>query len=227
MTRRSTIEFFDRIANISFNFEEALMTSASKSKVTIRDPDSGNKIIVEGDDLRVNHGEIVGGTIEGFDVVTSGGKSFLEMSGARIDARHIQGDDLSEFFQSTLELALTGNNKLLGSNLSEFLTGSTGNDVIRGRGGEDTINGSIGRDVLSGGGGNDRFVLEGNTGRDRITDFDFQGGAGFQDLIQASFDSIEEIRQSGKNTVIDFGEGDQFVLLGVNAKQIDESDFVF
>lgn len=227
MTKRSTIEYSDRFATVSFNFEEALMTSASKSKITIVDPDSGNKIILEGNNLRINNGEVVGGMIEGFDVVTSGGKSFLELSDARIDARLVQGDSLGEFFQGTFELALVGNNKMLGSNLSDFLTGSAGNDVIRGRGGDDTINASVGRDLISGGGGNDQFVFEDNMGRDRITDFDAEGGAGFQDIIQASFASVEEVRQSGKNTVIDFGDGDQFVLLGVDADQIDKSDFAF
>ncbi|MDB5554481.1 MAG: wgeA [Rhizobium sp.] len=227
MTKRSTIEYSDRFANVSFNFEEALMTSASKSKVTIVDPESGNKIIFEGNNLRVNNGEVVGGTIEGFDVVTSSGKSFLEMSGAGVDARLVQGDGLSEFFQGTYELAILGNNKVIGSNLVDFLTGSAGDDVIRGRGGDDSINASVGRDVLSGGAGNDQFVFEDNMDRDRIADFDAQGGAGFQDLIQASFDSVEEIRQSGKNTVIDFGEGDQFVLLRIDADQIDKSDFAF
>ena len=63
-------------------------------------------------------------------------------------------------------------------------------------------------------------------GRDVVKDFDAEGGSGFQDFIDGSFADVDSITQSGKNTIVDFGNGDVFTLRNVKADDIDASDFI-
>ena len=47
-----------------------------------------------------------------------------------------------------------------------------------------------------------------------------------QDLIGGSFADADSITQVGRNTVIDFGNGDRFILRDVDADRIDATDFL-
>ena len=85
-------------------------------------------------------------------------------------------------FYEKRSLDTGGNNNMLGTVVSDTLSGGNGNDTIRGVGGNDTLYGDSGNDVLYGGLGNDTlhggpgsdiFVLESvNDGNDTIADFD-------------------------------------------------------
>lgn len=69
------------------------------------------------------------------------------------------------------------NDRIIGSDRKNILSGNAGNDSITGLAGNDVISGGIGKDVLSGGQGKDRFVFDTEAafnaaeGRDRILDF--------------------------------------------------------
>jgi Ca2+-binding RTX toxin-like protein len=69
------------------------------------------------------------------------------------------------------------NDRIIGSNQENILSGNAGNDKITGLAGNDIISGGVGNDVLSGGAGKDSFVFDTQTvfnvadGRDRILDF--------------------------------------------------------
>lgn len=60
----------------------------------------------------------------------------------------------------------TGNDTLIGSNLTDIFVGGDGNDSLVGNGGADKFFGGAGNDTLSGGAGND--TLFGGTGNDSI-----------------------------------------------------------
>lgn len=66
-----------------------------------------------------------------------------------------------------------GNDRLTGTGRDDVLTGLWGDDLLRGGGGDDLIFAGPGNDTLEGGPGADIFVLQGDGGTDRITDFRF------------------------------------------------------
>ncbi len=86
---------------------------------------------------------------------------------------------------------------------------------------------------MTGGAGDDTFVFADDHGRDTITDF--VAGAAGGDVIDlrrltaaASFtDVMAAAAQIGDDTVIDFGDGNSIALLGVDATQLEEQDFLF
>ncbi|MBU3028791.1 CAP domain-containing protein [Paracoccus marinaquae] len=64
-----------------------------------------------------------------------------------------------------------GDDLLRGGTGSDLLRGDAGRDVLNGQAGNDLIVGGTGNDVLRGGAGADRFVFGGQTGVDRIHDY--------------------------------------------------------
>ena len=78
---------------------------------------------------------------------------------------------------------------------------------------------------MSGGTGIDYFVFLDASGRDTITDFDAEGDEAGQDFIFADFADVLDIIKHGEDTIVDFGDGDKLVLLGVKSTDIDATDF--
>ncbi|TKD21974.1 hypothetical protein FBT96_07425 [Rhodobacter capsulatus] len=66
-----------------------------------------------------------------------------------------------------------GNDILYGGDDNDSVLGGSGDDTLFGDAGNDTLLGGLGADTLSGGAGADTFVLDGQSGADTITDFDF------------------------------------------------------
>lgn len=126
-----------------------------------------------------------------------------------------------------------GRDLLLGGNGSDALFGNSGNDTLRGGDQSDELNGGRGNDLLSGGAGSDRlmggggrdiFWLELGAGRDRIEDFqEGQDRLGLSSRL--SFEDLT-IRQRGDSTLIKAGRDALAILQGVDAVQIEASDFV-
>lgn len=221
----SRIEFDERLFSGDFTLDASFIASASRDRVVVRDAASGVRLIYEGEGLKVANGEIVKGTIDDVSILTRAGKPLLEINNANVDVAPLGGGDTITFFGNfTTELVLKPN-KFIGSQLGDSMSGGGGLDIMRGRQGNDFIDGGEGNDVLSGGGGSDTFQFADGMDRDTIMDFDAAGGAGFQDLIGAGFDEVASISQQGRNTVIAFDGGEQFVLRGIDAATIDETDF--
>ncbi|QLF94319.1 retention module-containing protein [Pseudomonas sp. ABC1] len=107
--------------------------------------------------------------------------------------------DLTLFEQSGAGVVLDGSgnslNNLIGGAGNDVLTGGDGDDILRGGAGDDTLIGGAGNDILIGGDGDDILIggsgdniltggsgadtfkwLAGDTGNDRITDFDASEG---------------------------------------------------
>lgn len=103
-----------------------------------------------------------------------------------------------------------------------------GNDILLGGRGDDFLYGGRGNDVLTGNQGIDRFVIESQSGNDRVTDyadgidkivFDSSSGVdAFSDLV---------ITKVGNDTVISWGTSDSIRLEGIKSSLIGASDFEF
>ncbi len=149
-------------------------------------------------------------------VIDGYGEVSVEVEIASVDATGDAGDDT-----------------LSGDDGTNGLYGLAGADTLDGRGGDDILEGGAGDDVMTGGAGDDSFVFADGHGRDTITDF-LAGSAG-GDVIDlrrltaaAGFtDVMAAAAQVGDDTVIDFGDGNSIALLGVDATQLEEQDFLF
>ena len=106
-------------------------------------------------------------------------------------------------------------------------TGLDGNDILNGGKGDDTLFGGRGNDVMSGGPGADRFIIEAQSGADRIIDFAhvdkvvfdaFAGPHAFSELV---FTAV------GKDVMITWGTGDSLVIEGYRPRDLTAADFNF
>jgi serralysin len=104
-----------------------------------------------------------------------------------------------------------GNDTLSGGDGADWIRGGQGDDSISGGAGNDLIYGDRGNDTISGGAGADTFRSFSGAGVDRILDFSAAEG----DHVQLDPGTSFTITQSGADTVVDMGNGDQLILVGV------------
>jgi Ca2+-binding RTX toxin-like protein len=133
-------------------------------------------------------------------------------------------------------------NQIFGSAKTDLLSGMAGRDQLVGRGGNDLVKGGRGEDWLNGGNGNDVLIggrqcdrLMGGNGRDVFV-LQVMGSC---DVIQDFQDGEDQlgfspglpierlgISQAGDNTQLIWDGKAIAILKGINAHQIDVSDFV-
>lgn len=228
MAKKSAIEVFPALYEDGVGLTDIFMTSATKSKVTCIDTTTFGTLTFTGSNFKVNDGIITGGTIKSMLVATDDGDKALTISGLSINVGVLPGETMVELSTAALQIAILGDNKILGTNLADSLNSIAlaGNDIVFGKGGDDTLAGGTGKDVLIGGAGEDQFEFTASMGADKIRDFDADNGDGAQDLIDAAFaDAAISASANGKDTIVDFGDGDRFILLGVTSTEINASDF--
>jgi uncharacterized repeat protein (TIGR01451 family) len=117
-----------------------------------------------------------------------------------------------------------GNDRIGGKGGNQLLYGDEGNDQIWGDDGDDLLQGGLGNDTLYGGKGSDTFVLALGEGTDQIQDFKLgqsdriglAGGLLFEEL---------SITQSGRNTLIGFGNETLAILKGVQSSSLTSDVF--
>lgn len=119
-----------------------------------------------------------------------------------------------------------GNDTLLGKNGKDWLLGGDGNDTLDGGSGDDFLIGGIGNDKLTGGSNKDIFVFnKAGFGADQIADFNQSQG----DLIDLrgmniSYDDLV-FSQVGSNTVITIG-ADTITLTNIPNVNVEIDDFL-
>lgn len=121
-----------------------------------------------------------------------------------------------------------GADTISGGDGDDDIYGQRGADVLKGQDGADLVCGGAGNDTLSGNDGSDIFVFALGDGNDIVRDFDAKGGGTDQDYIgigSDTFDSLQIIAY-GKDTVLDFGDGQYVTLLDVKASQVTARDFI-
>ncbi len=95
---------------------------------------------------------------------------------------------------------------------NDTVRGGQGDDSLAGGAGADWISGDRGNDTMSGGAGADIFHSSTGAGIDRVTDFHLSEG----DRVLLDPGTAYTVRQSGADTIVDLGAGDQVVLVGVS-----------
>jgi hypothetical protein len=168
------------------------------------------------------------------DTRTAGGDRNLYIKDITVNGEHLNASDATNtsspgtwnlYHNRSIDYDMRGRQSL-------FFGATTDDDVLDGGAGHDALTGGAGNDTLIGGLGNDTFNFAPGFGHDRIVDF--AGGAGSGDRIDisafAGVDTLAEVlahaRQSGNDTVFDFGGGDVLVLDNVRMTELHADDFV-
>lgn len=112
-----------------------------------------------------------------------------------------------------------GDDDLYGDGDADFLRGGTRRDLIEGGKGDDTLIGNGFQDTLSGGGGDD--ILNGGGAADQLAggrgDDWLKGGSGADVFQFAGNPDIDEIFAMGDDTIVDFGRGNDILLVDASA----------
>jgi serralysin len=106
-----------------------------------------------------------------------------------------------------------GNDTGFGGAGNDVVRGGQGDDALFGDDGDDWMAGDRGSDNLTGGAGADIFYSFAGAGVDRVLDFNRAQG----DRVQLDAGQAHTVYQSGANTIIDLGNGDQIILANVAA----------
>lgn len=117
-----------------------------------------------------------------------------------------------------------GADRLFGGGNNDALSGGAGDDFLLGEGGNDSLDGGDGDDTLTGGSGVDAFVMSVGGGSDSVKDF--EDGIDQIDMtnLELGFEDVTIAARSW-GTRVDFSSGEQMLLLGVDAANIDSADF--
>jgi phospholipase/lecithinase/hemolysin len=104
-----------------------------------------------------------------------------------------------------------GNDTLDGGDGADQVRGGQGDDSLSGGAGDDYISGDRGNDTETGGAGADVFHSFSGAGIDRVLDFHAQEG----DRVMLDPGTSYTVSQVGADTVVDMGNGDEVILVGV------------
>ena len=115
-----------------------------------------------------------------------------------------------------------GNDTLSGGPGNGQVRGGQGDDSISGGSGNDFISGDRGADTEMGGSGADTFHTFSGAGIDRVLDFSYSQG----DRVMLDPGTTFTASQVGGDTVVDMGNGDQMILVGVTLSSLP-SDWIF
>lgn len=223
---RITYKLYPAFFESGHDVDDGILTTGTSTKAVLTDYDSGDRMIFEGTGLSYGHGTITGGTVHKLTIVDEDGEKFLSIQDFKIDMRFLTGDTVLEQVQAFAKTIVESDLRVIGTKRGDDITALNGDDLILAGVGDDRLDGSYGKDVLFGGVGEDVFVFSKGRGNDVIRDFDAKGGEGFQDHIGADFGTVESIVRSGKDTLIDFGDGDILTLMNIKPNQIDQTDFI-
>ncbi len=124
------------------------------------------------------------------------------------------GDDGNDIVWGNL-----GNDTCDGGNGNDQVRGGQGDDSLSGGAGDDFISGDRGNDTESGGAGADIFHTFSGAGIDRVLDFHLAEG----DRVMVDPGTVFSVSQVGADTVIDMGNGDQMILVGVQMSTLTGS----
>jgi Ca2+-binding RTX toxin-like protein len=162
------------------------------------------------------------------DDVINGGAGFNDMNG-NMGADTVHGGSGDNWVVggqgNDLLFGGGGTNLILGNLGDDTLTAGPGLDVLRGGKGDDSIAGGAGNDYISGdrgadtesgGAGADIFHTSQDAGVDKVLDFNLAEG----DRVQLDPGTTFTVNQVGADTVIDTGNGNQMILVGVQMSNL-------
>jgi Ca2+-binding RTX toxin-like protein len=154
---------------------------------------------------------IIGGA--GFDDI-NGNMGNDTISGGPGDDYSVGGKDNDLLFGDNgndIVWGNLGNDTCDGGNGDDQVRGGQGDDLVFGGPGNDFVSGDRGNDTIIGGTGADIFHTFSGAGIDKVLDFNLAEG----DRVMLDPGTTFTLRQEGADTIIEMGNGDQMILVGV------------
>lgn len=111
-----------------------------------------------------------------------------------------------------------GNDTCYGGDGADWVRGGQGDDIVDGGAGNDWMAGDRGNDTVTGGAGADKFYFFAGAAIDRVTDF--SSASGDRVLLEAG--QTYTLSYTGEGAVIDLGNGDQMILIGVTQASLGD-----
>ena len=126
---------------------------------------------------------------------------------------------------------LNGNendDRLFGEDDNDILNGGAGSDQLFGQAGDDILNGGPGNDVLYPDTGADTIVIEPDSGFDVVSGFFIVGEdkIDVRALNLTSAEALALVTQENGQTIVNFGDGNQLILLNIDESSLSESNFI-
>ena len=147
----------------------------------------------------------------GNDTISTGAGDDYSVGGKDNDL--LFGDDGVDIVWGNL-----GNDTCVGGNGDDQVRGGQGDDLVFGGAGNDYVSGDRGSDTITGGAGADLFHTFSGAGIDRVLDFHLSEG----DRVMLDPGTVYAVNQVGSDTVIDMGNGDQMILVGVQMSTLTQ-----
>jgi Ca2+-binding RTX toxin-like protein len=152
---------------------------------------------------------IVGQILGGADVLT--GAALADVLEGFAGADNIDGAGGLDIINGNM-----GNDTVTGGDGADVVRGGRDDDLVLGGAGADFLSGDRGSDTVTGGAGADTFHTFDGAGLDRITDFN----AGEGDRVVVFASQTYTVSQSGADTLLDLGGGNQMLLVGVQQSSL-------
>ncbi|NVJ98541.1 MAG: hypothetical protein HWE25_10340 [Alphaproteobacteria bacterium] len=124
-----------------------------------------------------------------------------------------------------------GNDELYGGSGNDFVSGGNDNDTLYGGSGGDTLNGGGGDDTLRPGDGPDILIFSAESGNDVVEGFDIS-----EDTLDISETATEftdrndvaaQATENETGLLLDLGDGNTVLMVGVGLADIDQMTFIF
>lgn len=200
---------------------------STETHVEYVDETSAYRLIMNGTNF--TFGGTFDGTVNTMQFADDAGNTLLTVTGAAYD-----GSDMIDAFvnggaDGLLEYVFQGDDQLTGSKAGDAMYGGGGKDNLAGGVGRDSLDGGIGKDRLTGGENSDLFYFAIGHGQDTVSDFDEKGGGNKQDYVylDEGTEYTERSARGGRDTVLDFGDGQTLTLLDVKRSDFSDADIKF
>ena len=192
------------------------------------DTTSGYHLILDGENFTYGGGTF-DGTVESLKFTDDSDKTLLTITKADYDGSDMVAAFINGGAEGLLEYALRGNDELVGSKADDTMYGGGGKDKLEGDKGKDSLDGGTGKDSLIGGDNSDLFYFAAGYGQDTVIDFDAKGGGDKQDYVylDPGTEYTERAANRGRDTILDFGDGQTLTLLDVRKSDFSEADVKF
>ncbi|MDB5526038.1 MAG: hypothetical protein JWM58_3801 [Rhizobium sp.] len=224
---------------------QSLMVNEAEStekKIIYDDVESTNRIVLTGNNLGYTNNVVDEGTITGIKFTNHDNQNYVVLTGGNYSAQAFSAAFEADGIHGMLELALKGDDKMVGSLTADVLYSGSGNDNVKGGSdddyiyggkgddklfgdaGADYLFGDIGNDTMEGGAQSDIFHFRKGTGKDTITDFDADGNnQDFLNLVKGENFTVKQVNNDDLR--LDFGNGDTLLLLDVDKGDFSKADY--
>ncbi|MDB5532844.1 MAG: hypothetical protein JWO28_1159 [Hyphomicrobiales bacterium] len=186
--------------------------------------DGGGKMVVYGEDLKMQGGELVDGKIDKVVFKNAEGDSVISATHLKLKAEKF-GDAAADGGGEDAFYSLFGGNDVYyGSDDNDYsLNGRNGDDKIFGRNGSEVLRGGRGDDELTGGKGVDAFAFytADGVGHDVIHDLHTTGPAMDQLQIEESIVSVKSVH-GGDDTLLKLADGSTILIEDVTKAEFND-----